>query len=85
MSVTQTSLLAYRSLDRIGHKQKLCYKQIERAGVLCNQEIAFLLQWPINTITPRIKELRELGLVEEAYKDIYPLTNRTVTYWKIRE
>ncbi len=80
----QTSLLAYRSLERVGLKQKRCYEVIQRASV-SNYDIAKALGWEINRVTPRVKELRELGLVEEAYRDKHPITERTVIFWKVKE
>lgn len=80
----QTSLLAFRSLERVNMKQKACYDVINREGSLCNQEIAELLDWSINRVTPRVLELREKGFIEEDYRGPYPVTNRTVIYWKVR-
>lgn len=82
-NVTQTSLLAYRQLERIGAKQKACYNAIKLLGSAANYDIAKELDWDINRVTPRVKELRELNFVEEAYRDMHPITNRTVIYWKI--
>lgn len=76
----QTSLLAYRSLEHIGQKQKACYRIIKVLGPVCNQDIGYQLNWEINRVTPRVKELRELGYVEEAYRDFNPHTNRKVIY-----
>lgn len=80
----QTSLMAYRSLERIGQKQKACYNVIA-SGRACNYDIAKRLGWPINRVTPRVKELRELNFVREAYRDICPATNRKVIYWELEE
>jgi predicted transcriptional regulator len=52
-------------------------------GPYCNQEISRLLGWPINTVTPRVKELRELGKVEESHRAKYFLTGRTVIFWRV--
>lgn len=79
----QTSLLAYHSLEQLGKKQKACYDLINREGRLCNREIAELLGWPINRVTPRVLELREQGHVVEVYRDLDPTTNRTVIFWKV--
>lgn len=78
----QTSLLSYRRLERIGAKQLRCYELIEK-GAVCNWDIADRLHLPINSITPRVNELREMGLVEEAYKDINPATDRKSIYWRV--
>lgn len=81
----QTSILAFRALERVGQKQKACYRVIEQLENACNQDIGRMLGWEINRVTPRVKELRELSLVEEAYRDIYRPTGRTVIYWKLKE
>lgn len=81
--VQQTSLLAYRSLERIGQKQKVCYETIKRMGAASNYDIARALGWEINRVTPRVKELRELNFVEEAYREVHPATDRKVIFWKV--
>lgn len=83
MGVVQTSLLAYRSLDKINDKQKACYRVIMANGTISNYDIAKTLGWEINRVTPRVKELRERGNVEEAYKDTHPVTRRKVSYWRV--
>lgn len=79
----QTSLLAYRSLERIGQKQKACYSAIQALVSASNYDIAKLLGWDINRVTGRVKELRELNLVKESYRDIHPVTDRKVIYWSV--
>ena len=78
-----TSLEAYRKLEHIGSKQKACYKVIEVLGAACNYDIAGELNWEINRVTPRVKELRDLGLVEEDYRAVQPITKRKVIYWRV--
>lgn len=85
MTLQQTSLLAYRKLERIGAKQRACFDVIKRLEHAANYDIAEQLKWQINRVTPRVKELRELGFVEEAHKALHPITDRTVIYWKIKE
>lgn len=48
---------------------------------ISNQEIAEKLRWPINCVTPRVKELREKGRVREA-GDKYAVTGRKVKTWE---
>jgi len=79
----QTSLLAYAQLEKVGVKQKMCYNAIKRLEHAANYDIAKDLGWEINRVTPRVKELREMGLVQEAYKSMHPITERTVIYWEI--
>ena len=85
MGVRATSRKAYFTEvhPKLGDKQQkvLVALQMSRRPVN-NQEIAEHLGWPINSVTPRVQELRELGKVEEAFRDIYPKTNRRVIYWR---
>ncbi len=79
----QTSLLAYIDLKDINAKQQQVFRMIERLRYACNQDIARELGWEINRITPRVLELRDKKLVEEAYRDINPETKRKVIYWRV--
>jgi hypothetical protein len=85
MTVVQTSLLSYRKLERIGSKQRMCYDVIKRLGGAANYDIAEQLKWPVNRVTPRVKELREFGFVQEAYKMLHPVTDRKVIYWEVTD
>ena len=80
----QTSLLSYGQLKNLGRKQQACLGVIQFFGAACNLDIANELDWPINRVTPRVKELRDLDKVQEAYRALNPETNRTVTYWKVK-
>lgn len=82
--IQQTSLLAYRGIKTLGNKQLACQRAIETLGNACNQDISEYLNWDINRVTPRVKELREKGIVVEAYRDINPSTDRKVIYWRIK-
>lgn len=85
MSVQDTSLDAYYGevKPKLGEKQQRVLNVIRSARrPVCNQEIADWMNQPINTITPRVNELVEKGLVEQAAKEIYPKTNRRVIYWR---
>ena len=58
MPVRQTSLEAFNSIkDKLGEKQMEVYKAFEKGDNLSDQEIADILCWPINRITPRRNEL----------------------------
>lgn len=87
MSVRDTSKLAYNEVEpKIGERQKRVLDAISQAKrPVNNQEIADFLMVPINTVTPRTNELVALELVELAFKDVYPVTNRKVCYWKKHE
>lgn len=51
-------------------------------GGLTNDEISERLGWRINTVTPRIKELRELGLVVSGGARLNARTGRPNVFWK---
>jgi len=64
--VQQTSLSAYEEIkSKLGKRQAEVMSLLSASEYpLANREIAKILNREINTITPRVKELRELGLVE---------------------
>ena len=47
-----------------------------------NTELADDLHWPINTVTPRVKELRGHFLVVEMCKRKCYITGRTAIEWR---
>lgn len=87
-NVRQTSLLSYYDeiRDNVGKKQKdvLDIFIWSREGELTNSEIAKHLEWPINTVTPRVFELRKLKLLEEAKKRKCRITGRQAIAWKLK-
>lgn len=71
---------------QLGEKQRRVLDAFEKAKrPICNQELAMYLNQPINTVTPRVNELVEKGLVEQSCKAIYPATNRRVIYWQKKD
>lgn len=83
----QTSLLAYHNdvKPTLGQKQARVLNAVRALGTACNQELANFLHLPINSVTPRVFELRTLGKVEMDRKDLYPTTNRKVIYWRAKD
>jgi predicted transcriptional regulator len=83
MVIQQTSLFAYREAkEHLGEKQRRVYDLLsEHYGPMCNQEIANHLHWPINCVTPRVKELRDMGYVKENGKSYGP-SGRLVIFWE---
>lgn len=85
MGVRATSRQAFFTdvRPKLGQKQREVYQALlVSKRPVCNQELADYLGWPINAVTPRCQELRELGKVKEACRAVYPKTNRRVIYWK---
>lgn len=48
-----------------------------------NSELSEYLNWPINTVTPRIHELRKKDLVQFSEKRVCKITGRMVIAWKL--
>ncbi len=82
----QTSLFAYRNeiIPVLGFKQKRVYEALKTKENFTNTELAEYLNWKINTITPRIKELRDMEIVEDEGKRECLITGRKVLCWKIK-
>ena len=85
MGHQQTSLEAYRKTARplSGANQKIVFDLLSEHTALCNKDIAEALDWPINSVTPRVQELREAEVVKEAYRAKHPISGRTVIYWEV--
>jgi predicted transcriptional regulator len=82
--IQTTSVLAYYSqLQTLGDRQIEVYKKLKEMGSATNNELAHALGKPINTITPRVFELREKGIVEECMKRACNITGRTAICWQI--
>ncbi len=80
-----TSLEAYKNLERLGDKQRKVYEVIRFFDYATNSMIAEHLNWSINRVTPRCKELREMGFVEESFRSIDPITRNKAIYWKLKK
>lgn len=85
-NVQETSLEAYTSIQsELGERQTQVLKTLRSSdtpGCMNNRMIAETLDIPINSVTPRVKELREKGLVVEAGKSPCPYTKRKTLFWK---
>lgn len=85
MSVQDTSRQAYRAVKpKLSSKQKKVLRVIERLGPVCNTEIAFCMEQPINRICSRVKELRKLGKIIDDGIRQGPY-NRLVHFWRVIE
>jgi len=80
-----TSLKAYADvLETLGDRQILVYKTIRELKSGNSTMISQKLNLPINCIVPRVKELRDLGVVKAHHKAICPITNKLTIFWKPR-
>lgn len=84
--IQPTSLLAYDNIQKdLGEMQLkvfACLKNLESAN---NTILARKLGWTINRVTPRINELRKMGLViSDCFREC-PITKRLTIFWKVSE
>lgn len=81
--IRQTSLLAYQGVD-LNKNQHTVLEALEEIFPACNKQIAAHMNWPINSITPRVLELRQKGKVVQAYigKDV---SGRRAIYWQPKD
>ena len=80
-----TSLIAYAEvLENLGERQTLVYAAIRTLKSCNNQMICNFLGLPINSITPRVNELRKLHIVMMDKKDMCPYTKMLTCFWRVR-
>ena len=85
MNLQSTSLRAYHHEiePTLGDRQQAVLDELGRHINRTNNELANFLGWPINTVTPRIFELRRMGKVVEDFKRPCRITGRTAIAWKV--
>jgi len=82
--IQNTSLDAYKVLQpELGRLQQEIYDVIVENPGMSNHDIARYKNMEINRVVPRVKELRELGLVVFSNYKQDRITKRTVMCWKI--
>jgi predicted ArsR family transcriptional regulator len=81
-----TSIQAYRNdvAPTLWQRQRAVMEALRNRPEFTNNELAEFLQWPINTVTPRIFELRAKGKVEESSRRQDGVTGRTAIAWRIK-
>lgn len=83
--IQPTSLEAYDSIKpELGNIQQEVYDTIEKFPTVSNLDISRILNKPINSITPRVKELRDMNLVYYVGTKKDRITNRSVMCWNVR-
>ncbi len=80
-----TSIRAYGEvLETLGERQAQVYAVIRKLKSCNNQMICNFLGLPINSITPRVNELRKLHIVMMDKKDMCPYTKMLTCFWRVR-
>lgn len=85
--IQDTSLEAYDNIQpTLGNRQRQILKVLEQFPQgRSNLSISRILGVPINSVTPRIKELRDLGIVIFSHYERDRVTNRNCMCWKVKE
>ena len=79
-----TSLSAYSDVKKnLNRKQQNVYEAIEEIGPATNRQLAEHLGWPINSITPRVLELRQKSKVISCF--VAPDGGRNANWWGTHE
>lgn len=82
-----TSLLAYyEALENLGTRQLEVLKAIDKIEPCNNLMISKYTGLPINSVTPRVHELKKKGLIKELKVDLCPITQRkTIFYVRVKK
>lgn len=82
----QTSLWAYQNeiIPELGARQKVVFEALKTRPNFTNTELSKHLDFPINTITPRVGELRKKGLVDQAEIRVCKETGRRAIAWRVK-
>lgn len=76
--------IAYaEQIDKLGNMQRKVYHIIKQYGPCSTEFIAITLNCYPHQITPRVKELREMGLVEFWDVGVSPTSGKAVSLWKV--
>jgi Mn-dependent DtxR family transcriptional regulator len=86
MPVARTSIDTFHGevVDTLGDRQRRVFNMLSMLSEATNSEIARALAFPINTVTPRVLELRKLGLVEHARTRPCHVTGRNAKAWRVK-
>jgi len=83
--VQSTSKEAYMHIiPRLGEKQRTILNIIKLYPGVSNLDISRICNFKINSVTPRVKELRDKGLVEFCFNKVDRVTHRTVMCWRCK-
>src|SRR5260370_42188079 len=83
--IQDTSFHAYvLATQNLGAKQKQVLDALRFFPDATNAEIAAHLNWPVNRITPRMLELRKMGLVLQSCRRDCKATGGMAWAWKAK-
>ena len=84
--IQQTSLESYKAIiPTLSDRQKVVFDVINEHHGMSNHDISRFLGLEINCVTPRVNELRDLGVVDLFGFKTDKLTDRKVMCWEALE
>ena len=82
----QTSLEAYRTLDRETRRQKVLDVFCKNPDcTFTDKELGYMLRWPINCVTPRRGELAKDRKIVKAGSRVCPITKKRCNAWRLNQ
>lgn len=84
MTLSQTSIFAYESIQGLGNKQMEVLEKIEELQPCSNKTIAESLNWEINRVTGRVNELAKKGIIKSE-KTARNSIGRLEKLWEVKE
>lgn len=82
--IQKTSLEAFEVLKPdLNHLQRVIYNVLKIYPDMSNHDLCFVTNKPINCITPRVKELRDKGLVVCSGSKKDEFTHKRVMVWRV--
>ena len=85
--INQASIESYREFsgEQLGDRQRKVYECIRENGPVTNRELSLITNLPINSVTPRVHELVQMGMVYSLGRIYDEKTDRRVNEWAVIE
>lgn len=83
--IQDTSTKAFKEavVPTLSERHEAVIDALSKVWEATNLELSQELGWPINSVTPRIHELREMGIVAEAGKRHCKVSGRKAYVWAL--
>jgi len=83
-AVQETSLDAYKGIAaELGPKRQKVLNGFNELGSATNREVSYLLNMPINTVTPRTNELVKMGILTMMGKRVCKQGGKMSIIWGV--
>jgi len=85
MTVQVTSIISYYEvLNSLSRRHKEVLLAMKHLGIANNLMVSRLLNLPINSVTPRLLELRHKGIIIYHHTGSCPITKRSTRFFTIK-